>query len=282
MSSLTAEMIKELRDRTGVGMAKCKEALVESDGNLDLAIEYLRKKGMASAVKKEGRETKEGSIGFSQTSEVIAFLEVCAETDFVVNNEKFQVFVREIAEQAAQAKTSSLEELLNTPYAKDPSLTVDQYKSLVIQSLAENIQVKRLELIEKKENSSYGIYSHMNGKIVTLVEIHGSTLEEAIAKDIAMHVAAEDPEYLTEDEIPSAVKTKEEDIAREQMKGKPAHVMDKIIAGKIKDYCNQNCLIRQKYIKDPSISVQQFLDAHAQKIGKPLKITRFLRLAIGL
>ncbi|PIS01722.1 MAG: elongation factor Ts [Chlamydiae bacterium CG10_big_fil_rev_8_21_14_0_10_35_9] len=281
MSNLTMEMIKELRERTGVGMAKCKEALVESDGDLDRAIEYLRKKGMASAVKKEGRETKEGSIAFADIGSHISLVEVCAETDFVVKNEKFQQFLQSIATQAATTNPSSLQELLEQPTLEDKALTVDAYRNTVIQALGENIQIKRMEVILKNEAASYGIYSHMNGKIVAVVEIEGSNFEQDLAKDIAMHIAAEDPDYLSSEEIPAEIKQREEEIARAQIQGKPADIAEKIVAGKFKAYCDQVCLLGQKFVKDPSVTVEKHVANQSQKVGKTLKLTKFWRWTIS-
>src|SRR5262249_44260620 len=146
------------------------------------------------------------------------------------------------------------------PYAKDKSITIEQYRNLVIQALGENIQLRRLELIPKHSNSSYGIYSHMGGKLVVLVEVAGASDQDGIAKEIAMHVAAENPEYLKPEEVPATVISREEEIARSQVEGKPANVVEKIIAGKIKGYMDQFCLVNQKYIKDSSLTVQQFLE----------------------
>jgi len=281
MSNLTAEMIRELRERTGVGMTKCKEALVESDGNIDLAIEYLRKKGMASAVKKEGREIKEGAIYCAETANTLALVEAGAETDFVVKNEKFQAFLKDVADQAASSNPSSLESLMQDTYNKDKTLTLDEYRNVTIQALGENIQIKRVEIISKKENSSYGIYSHMGGQILCLVEITGSSSVDKIAKDIAMHVAAEDPEYLSHSDVPESIIKREEEIAKSQVEGKPANVIEKIVSGKVKAYCDQVVLLSQKFVKDPSASVQTYLDNSSKELGKSLSVTRFWRWSIS-
>jgi len=281
MSNLTAAMIRELRERTGVGMTKCKEALVESDGNIDLAIEYLRKKGMASAVKKEGREIKEGAIYCTETEKTLALVEAGAETDFVVKNEKFQAFLKDVADQAASTNPSSLEALMQDTYSKDKTLTLDEYRNVTIQALGENIQIKRVEIISKKEGSSYGIYSHQGGQILCLVEVSGSGSADKIARDIAMHVAAEDPEYLSADDVPEDIIKREEEIAKSQVQGKPANVIDKIVEGKIKAYCDQVALLSQKFVKDPSVTVQVYLDSKSKEVGKTLSVTRFWRWSIS-
>ena len=281
MSNLTAAMIKELRERTGVGMTKCKEALVESDGNIELAIEYLRKKGMASAVKKEGREIKEGAIYCAETENNLALVEAGAETDFVVKNEKFQAFLKDVADQAAASNPSSLEALMQDTYSKDKSLTLDEYRNVTIQALGENIQIKRVEIIAKKEGSSYGVYSHQGGQILCLVEVSGSGSADKIARDIAMHVAADDPEYLSAADVPEDIIKREEEIAKSQVQGKPANVIDKIVEGKIKAYCDQVALLSQKFVKDPSVTVQAHLDAKSKEMGKTLSVTRFWRWSIS-
>ncbi len=281
MKEITADMIKELRERTGVGMGKCKEALVLAEGDMEKAIDVLRKAGMASAVKKEGRETKEGLILTLEDKHHLVMVEANAETDFVVQNDRFKHFLHDCVKQALESKPKSLAELIQQPYYKDKSITIEQYRNLVIQALGENIQLRRLEMISKHSNSSYGVYSHMGGKLVVIVEIQGAADQEGIAKEIAMHIAAENPEYLTPEQVPPTVMAREEEIARSQVQGKPANVIDKIVAGKIKAYMDQFCLVNQKYIKDTSVTVQQFLESCAKKLGKPLSIKCFWRWKVG-
>ena len=158
---------------------------------------------------------------------------------------------------------------------------MEEYRNLVIQALGENIQLRRLEMIHKHPNSSYGIYSHMGGKLVVVVEIEGAPGQEAIAKEIGMHIAAENPDYLKPEEIPPHVLAREEEIARSQVVGKPANIVDKIVSGKLKAFADQACLIHQKYVKDTSLTVQQFLESCAKKLGKPLSIRCFWRWKVG-
>jgi elongation factor Ts len=278
---VTSEMVKELRERTGVGMGKCKEALDKSAGDMEKAIDYLRKLGVASAVKKEGRETKEGVIGASEGKKAAALVEVNTETDFVAQNETFKEFVKEICTVAVESQPSSLEALLVHKSLKDPSLTVDQYRALIIQSLGENIQVKRLLVLPKDQETSFGLYSHMGGKIVALVEISGAGDEEVLARDIAMHVAAESPDYLKPEDVPTEMKGREEEIARGQVQGKPANIIDKIIEGKLNAFYDQVCLLRQKFIKDNTLTIADLVGRQAKKIGKPLVLRRFIRWRVG-
>jgi len=281
MTQITATMIKELRDRTGVGMGKCKEALEESKGDIELAISNLRKAGMASAVKKEGRATNEGVIATAETESTIAIVEVNAETDFVVKNDRFQDFLNNIVQEAAATKPASLEAFVQQQYSKDSALTIDQYRATIVQAIGENIQIRRLVIIEKAPQKSIGLYSHLGGKIVTLVEITGSGKEEAIAKDIAMHVAAAAPDYLSPEKVPAEVIVSEKEIAKSQVVGKPENIVDKIVEGKVKAFYDATCLVCQKYIRDDSVSITDLVNNRAKEAGAPLAVTHFLRWSVG-
>lgn len=278
---VTAALIKELRDRTGVGMGKCKEALEEAKGDMELAIANLRKAGIASAVKKEGRATNEGMIAAFEADDVIAIVEVNAETDFVVKNEKFQEFLRTIAEEVAKTKPANLEAFLAQPFSKDSGLTIDQYRSTIVQTIGENIQIRRFELVPKAANKSIGVYSHLGGKILTYVELSGQSGQEALAKDIAMHTAAAAPDYLSPEHVPADVLAHEKEIAAAQMQGKPANMMEKIVEGKINSYYDAACLVRQKYIRDDSLSIAELVNKRGKEIGQPLTVTKFARWVVG-
>lgn len=280
-SPVTAQMVKELRDRTGVGMGKCKEALEEAKGDMELAIANLRKSGMAAAVKKEGRATNEGMIATAQDSKNVGVIEINAETDFVVRNTRFQEFLREMAEEIVKTTPASLEAFLAQTYSKDPNLTIDQYRSTVIQTIGENIQIRRITLIPKGGDKSVGIYSHMGGKIVCIVEIQGSNAEEELARDIAMHVAAAAPEYLDPASVPAEVISHEKEIARGQVKGKPENIVEKILEGKITAYYDAVCLVRQKFIKNDELHISDLVAKRAKETGKPLVLTSFIRWNVG-
>lgn len=279
--SITPNMIKELRDRTGVGMGKCKEALEEAKGDMELAITNLRKAGMATAVKKEGRSTNEGVIIAAENGQTIAIAEINAETDFVVKNDRFQQFARNIVDEIAATKPASLEAFLQQKYSKDPALTIDQYRATIIQTIGENIQIKRLKVIPKSAAKSIGTYSHLGGKIVTLVEIEGGPEFADLAKDIAMHVAAASPEFLSPEKVPATIIAHEKEIAQSQIKGKPANIVDKIVEGKINAFYDTACLIRQKYIKDDSLSINELVAKRGKDKGKSLVVTDFLRWNVG-
>lgn len=281
MVNVTPAMIKELRERTGVGMGKCKEALEEAKGDMELAIANLRKAGMASAVKKEGRETKEGMIGTAETDQTVAVVEVNAETDFVVKNDRFKEFLNNIAEEVAQTNPPSLDAFLQQKYSKEPSLTIDQYRATVVQAIGENIQIKRIMTFKKNADLSVGVYSHLGGKILTVVEISGSDKEVALAKDIAMHTAAAAPDYLSPETVPQAIIENEKDIARGQVQGKPANIVDKIVEGKVNSFYDTATLVRQKYIRDDSITITELVGRRAKENGKPLVVTNFIRWSVG-
>lgn len=280
--TVTAAMIKELRDRTGVGMGKCKEALEEARGDMDLAIANLRKSGMATAVKKEGRAANEGMVAASNKGQTIGIVEVNAETDFVVRNERFQQFLSMMAEEVALAKPVSLEAFLKQPFSKDRALTIDEYRATIVQAIGENIQIRRLLFLEKSPQKSIGVYSHLGGKILTVVELSGASGEEALAKDIAMHVAAAHPEYISPEKVPSSIVENEREIAKGQIQGKPANIIDKIVEGKLNAYYDSVCLIRQKYIKDDSISISELIARRAKEVGKPIALTSFIRWSVGV
>lgn len=278
---VTPDMVKELRERTGVGMGKCKEALDQAGGNMDDAIDILRKAGMASAVKKEGRETNEGLIGHAEGPDAFALVEVNAETDFVTQNDKFKQFLRDVAQEVADTKPASLEAFIQQPYRKDPSVTIDQHRTLIVQSLGENIQLKRLAVVPKASDISIGVYSHMGGKIVTVIILTGGSGQESLARDIAMHVAAESPEYLDPSQVPQTVKDKEAEIARSQVQGKPANIVEKIVEGKIKAYCDEVCLLCQKYVRDNTVTVAGLLEREGKRLNKPIAIKTYHRWKVG-
>ena len=281
MTLVTTDMVKELRARTGVEMGKCKEALDTAAGDMELAIANLRKAGIASAVKKEGRETKEGLIAAFDSKTCVALVEVNAETDFVTKNKMFLKFAEEIAAEIADTNPTSLDGFLAQQYSKDISVTVDQQRAIIMQTVGENIKIQRFLRWLKGEGLSLAAYTHMGGRIVTLVEIQGANGQEALAKDIAMHIAAEAPLYLQPEEVPASVKASEEDIASAQVKDRPVEMLTKIVAGKLNAFYDQTCLLRQKFIKDSSLTIAKLVEIKSKEIGMPLAVTRFVRWQVG-
>ncbi len=175
-----------------------------------------------------------------------------------MKNEQFQKFAKNIAEEVLKTTPKSLDEFLKLPYSGDKNLTVDEYRATIVQTIGENIQIRRISLIEKKPNNSVVFTSHMGGKIVTVVEINGADDATDLARDIGMHVAAGVAEYLSPEQVPAAVLEHEREIAMSQMAGKPVNMMEKIVEGKMKSYYDDSCLTRQKYIRDDSLSVADF------------------------
>lgn len=281
MSEITAELVKELRQRTGIGIGKCKEALEQSQGDIEAAIANLRKAGIASASKKADREAREGVVVSGESQECVALVEVNAETDFVVANEKFQKFASDLGQEAAKTSPKTVEAFLKQPFSKEPSSTIDELRAGIVQNLGENIVVRRLLILPKAKSSSIGIYSHMGGKIVTVVELAGSSCETDLARDIAMHVAAESPDYLSPEQVPAATRESEEAIARSQVQNKPANVIDKIVEGKLRAFYEENCLLHQKFVRNPELSIAKLVENRGKEIGSPLKIERFLRWQVG-
>jgi elongation factor Ts len=277
MTMVTPNMIKELRERTGIGMGKCKQALEEAGGDIEKAISNLRKAGMATAVKKEGRDTNEGIISAKETDDSIGIVEVAAETDFVIQNDKFQEFVKMLADEVAATKPADLNAFLTQKSTIDPNATIDELRAHLIQAIGENIQIKRVLSVPKEANTSYGVYSHLGGKILTLITIQGSSDEAELARGIAMHTAAASPDYLNPEAVPADIIESEKDIARTQVKGKPENIIDKIIEGKLNAFYDQSCLTNQKYIRDDSKTINAIIDAKAKETGKLLKLTSFIR-----
>ncbi|NGX58117.1 MAG: Elongation factor Ts [Chlamydiae bacterium] len=277
--SVSSAMIKELRERTGVGVSKCKEALEKSAGNMDEAISFLRKAGMATAVKKSGREAKEGKIAFKETDNCVAIVEVSSETDFVASNDRFVEFLNNMVEEVAQTQPASLEDFMKQKFSKDSSMTIEECQGTLVQAIGENIQVKRFVTFAKKPGKTLGVYSHMGGKIITLVEMEGDSVD--VAKDVAMHAAAASPDFLSPEKVPQNVIDHERDIARGQLAGKPEHIMDKILEGKINAFYDDVCLLRQKFVKDDSMTVGAFVDQKGKEAGKTFVVTDFIRWSIG-
>lgn len=281
MSGITIDQIKKLRDVTGIGMKDCQAALTEANGDMELAITNLRKKGMAAAMKKQDRATNEGMIVVAENNDRVAIAEVNAETDFVVKNDRFIKFAQDIAKEVAETNPSSLEEFLSRKYSQDTEHTVEEFRAGIVQTIGENIQISRILSIPKGSNKSIGIYSHLGGKIVVLVEIEGKSGEEALAKDIAMHAAATSPSFLSPETVSEDVIKNEEEIARTQVAGKPEDIVKKIVQGKLQAYYKEQCLTEQPFIKDEKKSILEVIQERSKEVNAPLKVTNFVRWAVG-
>jgi elongation factor Ts len=281
MAEITSTLVKELRERTGIGMNDCKKALVEANGDIEEAITVLRKKGLASASKKDDRAANEGMIGAAATTSHIALVEINSETDFVVRNDRFQEFLKNISEELAKTTPASLEDFMKQKYSKDSAVTIEEYRATMVQTIGENIQIRRFQVLPKHAGSSYGIYSHLGGQIVTIVEITGDSDKEEVAKDVAMHVAATSPSYLSPENVPAEVLSAEKEIVKSQIVGKPENMIDKIVDGKLKAFYKENCLTEQPFIKDDSKSVREFVLESANGSNKELSLKSFVRWKVG-
>lgn len=269
--AITAAMVKALRDKTLAGMMDCKKALVESGGDEEKAIAYLREKGLAKAAKKAGRATSEGLVGsfVSPDGQTAAIVELLCETDFVAKNEEFQKFAADLA-----AKIASMD--VTTGNAADLGDDVADVTDLIAK-LGENMGVGRYAKASVA-NGTVGMYIHSNGKIGVLVPVEGCDNAD-VAKDIAMQVAAVNPVCVSPDEVPSDLLDKEKEIYRKQglEEGKPAEIVEKIIIGRVNKYYKEVCLLEQPFIKDDKKSIKQYLKEAADGAS----VQGFFRLALG-
>ena len=261
------ESIKKLREMTGAGMMDVKKALADAEGNEERAIALLRERGIAKAVKKGDREAKEGIVRFAVDGNRAAMVEVNSETDFVARNADFQATVEKLAQAALQAKTSDVEEFKN--FTVDGE-TVGDMVAATAGKIGENIVLNRVAYLE---GSNVAGYVHSNGKIGVLVDLAGG--DEAKAKDVALHVAAERPQFLTRDEVESGDIDKEREILTNKAlaEGKPQQIVEKIVEGQIGKFYQERVLPEQTFVKDNSLTVAKYLgDA---------KVSKFVRFEIG-
>lgn len=276
-SIVTAANVKKLRELTGVGMQKCQEALVITHGDIAAAVIHLRKMGAATAVNKSGRATKNGMLKYGENEHVIVMLEINSETDFVAKNDLFQQFADECANVALHTHSDTIANLERAHLLSDSKKTIENKRSDLVLSLGENIQLRRMYLYTKQVGYSYGHYSHMGGKILSFVELKGANLSD-LAKEIAVHVVAEAPVYLSKELIPKKVLNQEQEILRAQVPpGKPDNIVENIIQGKLKAFYEINCLLSQKYVKDNTYTVEEFI----KRSDPNCKIEKFLRWQLG-
>jgi elongation factor Ts len=284
--AITAEQVKALRDRTGAGMMDCKTALTEAGGDMEQAIDILRKKGLAQAQKKAGRSTNEGLIAnlVSADGRRGVLVEVNCESDFVARTDDFQALMREAARVIADAGQAATEEWL-----KDPNGPVQPLVAAAIGKLGENMAVSRFARFETG-SGFIGQYIHLGGKLGVMVEVDGGGPEiyakdelKTLVKELAMQVAAASPAYASRAEVPESVLEREKDIYRAQMAGqnKPANVIEKIIEGKLGAFYQQVVLPDQPAIRDPKMTVAQVMAAASTSLGADIRVTRFARLKVG-
>ena len=272
---ITANQVKELREKTGAGMMDCKKVLTETDGDMEKAIELLRERGIAKAAKKSDRIAAEGLVTayVTEDGKVGAVAEVNAETDFVAKNEEFRAFANDIAKQVAMKNPKDVEELLSQSFINDESKTVSEVLTNKIATIGENMSIRRFERFE-----STGLveqYIHGDGKIGVLVELEGGDTE--LAKDICMQIAAARPEFLDRDSVPAERLAKEMEILKAQAmnEGKPEAIAEKIVQGRVGKFYSEICLVDQAFVKNPDMKVSELV------ASKNAKIARYARFEKG-
>ncbi|WP_339198209.1 translation elongation factor Ts [Solibacillus sp. FSL R5-0449] len=273
MANITAQLVKELREKTGAGMMDCKKALVSTEGDIDAAIDFLREKGLAAAGKKADRIAAEGTTYILENGNEAILLEVNAETDFVAKNDKFQILVSSLAEQLLTAKPESVEAALELE--KDGVKIADQI-STATATIGEKISLRRFEIKTKTDADAFGSYLHMGGRIGVLVVLEGST-DAAAAKDIAMHIAAINPTYISRDEVSADEVERERKVLTEQAlnEGKPENIVAKMVEGRLGKYFEDVCLLDQAFVKNSDQKVRDFVNS------LNATVTSFTRYAVG-
>lgn len=271
--SISKDSVLALREKTGAGLIDCKRALTDSQGDMDEAVSILRKKGIASAAKKAGRNASEGVIAQSISSDLSKGLlvEVNCETDFVAKNDDFVAFSKSVADDL----------LIN------PDADLEAKRTEQIAKIGENIQISRSQTLIPENSGIVQSYTHTGGKVAVLISIGSdgdvSKNENALtlAKDLCMHIAATSPICVSRDEVPSELVEKEKEIARAQAEGKPPQAIDKIVTGKLEKYFAGSCLLEQPFVKNPDQSVKELVEAVSKDLGTNLSVEKFLRFQVG-
>jgi elongation factor Ts len=288
MAEITAALVKELREKTGAGMMDCKRALAETAGDLEGAVDWLRKKGLSAAAKKAGRVAAEGLVGVAARGKLGAVLEVNAETDFVARNETFQHFVR-TATELALTTGDDLERLRGAAFP-GTGRTVGDELTHMIATIGENMALRRVRRLEVKNGAVLG-YVHNAlapglGKIGVLVALESTGDGEklaALGKQLAMHVAAARPDYLDIASVDKAALERERDVLREQSRasGKPEAIIEKMVEGRLRKFYEEVVLLEQTYVVDGESRISKVIEASAKELGAPVKVAGFVRFALG-
>lgn len=283
---ITAKMVSELRERTGVGMMDCKKALVKTDGDIDKAIEILREKGLAAAAKKAGRVAAEGLIStyITEDHKVGAIVEFNCETDFVAKNDDFITMSNNLAKQAAVSSASSVEEFAAEKYIADESITVQDAISALIAKLGENMTLRRFGKITA-DKGIVSSYIHGGGRIGVLVNVesdNNNVLAE-VAKELTLQVAATNPLYMVREEVAQDALDKEKEIYKQQAlnEGKPEKVVEKMVEGRIQKYYKEICLMEQLYIRNQDINIKKFIEEKSKENGSEIRIASYVRFEKG-
>ncbi|HFV7381472.1 TPA: translation elongation factor Ts [Staphylococcus aureus] len=274
MATISAKLVKELREKTGAGMMDCKKALTETDGDIDKAIDYLREKGIAKAAKKADRIAAEGLVHVETKGNDAVIVEINSETDFVARNEGFQELVKEIANQVLDTKAETVEALMETTLPNGKS--VDERIKEAISTIGEKLSVRRFAIRTKTDNDAFGAYLHMGGRIGVLTVVEGSTDEEA-ARDVAMHIAAINPKYVSSEQVSGEEINHEREVLKQQAlnEGKPENIVEKMVEGRLRKYLQEICAVDQDFVKNPDVTVEAFLKT------KGGKLVDFVRYEVG-
>ena len=286
--AITAAMVKDLRDMTGAGMMDCKKALNETNGDMDAAVEYLRKNGQAKAEKKAGRIAAEGLVRVVvKEDKVAAVVEVNSETDFVAKNEDFQTYVDAVAQQAVASQSADIEAFMNEAWNLDTAKTVKEALTEKVAIIGENLSIRRFEKIVA-ENGCVVSYLHGGGRIGVLVEAETAVVNEAVKEalvNVAMQVAALSPKYVSQAEVSEEYKEHEKEILLAQAKlenpEKPENIIEKMIIGRLNKELKEVCLLSQVYVKDGDLTVEKYLENVAKAEGTTLTVKRFIRFETG-
>ncbi|MED4300341.1 translation elongation factor Ts [Geobacillus stearothermophilus] len=272
--AITAQMVKELREKTGAGMMDCKKALTETNGDMEKAIDWLREKGIAKAAKKADRIAAEGMTYVAAEGNTAVILEVNSETDFVAKNESFQTLVKELAAHLLKQKPASLDEALGQ--TMDNGSTVQDYINEAIAKIGEKITLRRFTVVNKADGETFGAYLHMGGRIGVLTLLAGNASED-VAKDVAMHIAALHPKYVSRDDVPQEEIAHEREVLKQQAlnEGKPEKIVEKMVEGRLNKFYEDVCLLEQAFVKNPDVTVRQYVESNGATVKQ------FIRYEVG-
>ncbi len=281
--AITAAMVKELRERTGAGMMDCKKVLTETDGDITKAIEVLREKGLAKAAKKAGRVAAEGLVKVlvSDDHKTAAMVEINSETDFVAKNDQFVTFVNQVAEMVLANDIADAEALKTLAWADDASKTVNDVLTEKIATIGENLTIRRIARLTS--DNTLAAYTHGGGKIVVVTEMEGDADKAAeVGRNVAMQIAAVNPEYISMDEVSEETKAHEKEIlmtqALNENTGKPENIIEKMVIGRLNKQLKEICLLEQEYVKDPDMTVAKYIKS---ELGSEKAIKNFVRFETG-
>lgn len=288
--AISTEDIKLLRESTGAGVLDCKKALQETDGDIDKAIEFLRKKGLAAASKKASREAKDGLISskISSDGRTGVIIEVNCETDFVARTDDFQNFVASLTRQLMeQAHLSHVEALLAAPYIDNSNKTVAEQLTEMIAKLGENMVIRRVARFDLESNGLLDNYIHPGGRVGVLVEVQGNVANQSklteLAHDIALQIAAAAPRYVTQDDVPAEAIEAEKSIYWAQLAEdkKPDNIKERIVDGKLNKWYAEVALVNQQFVKDNDLTIAQLLEKYSKELGSKIEVRRFARFELG-